>query len=154
MKKRKMDDEEITNYMQILYLKEGNIENIQIPHNIVNKRISLYSPHLLKFCYALESGIYYQNSYYYYKVIDALIPKTKYYPKTKEVKEILENGKENKNKEDTFDFLYKHIVKHYNWGVNEEKMYKSYYFKLFEDKEILRYYYRYFDIPEKQWKNI
>lgn len=149
-----VEGEEITNYMQILYQKQGDIKNIELPPNIVNKRIALYSPNFLKVCCKLEQGIYYINPYFYFKIMDLVIPKSIYMPKTKEVKEILEIAKQNKQKEDTYDFLYKKIVKYYNWGKREEEMNKNYFYKLFEDKKKLIYFYRYFDIPEKQWKDI
>lgn len=146
--------EEITNYMQILYQKQGNVENIEIPPLIINRRLSLVSPELLDFCFAMERNILYSKSYYYFKTMNSVIPKRAYIPTTKEMKSMLEQSKENKSKKENFYFLYEKIVNHYKWGKKEEELYKSHYYKLFEDKKMLIYFYRFFDVPENQWKNV
>lgn len=148
-----MEVNETFNYIEILYGKKGSINDITIPPIVLNDRLPLYSPELIDVCAILDKYIYKIKPYFYYTIMDLYIKKTQYYPKTRHIKEILEEKKQ-EEKQDIYSKVYDCICNHYKWGLNEKELYKKYYYNLFEDKDKFVYFCRFFDFDEKEFSSL
>lgn len=148
-----MEDRDLT-YFDVFYSKEGSPDIIELPHQIINHRISLFSPEYLKICAELDKNIFYKNPEIVKGILFKVIKKHRYMPKTKDVKEALEKQKilKEKNEDDEFGWLFDMICERYCWSLQEKEMYRPIYDIYFKDLEKLKYFFRFFGIDKNKYK--
>ena len=143
----------MSSYFQVLYMKDGNVEDIEIPARIILHRVALFTPKYLEYCYRMSKYVDYVDDTFILKHLNKVIERHIYPPKTKEIKEAFELQKQKKEKNsDELLWLYELICQHYKWGIREIEMYKNYYYELFRVNNKLLYFFQFYGVQESIYK--